>query len=215
MTIALLMLLAQTIVPPQAIETPPAAAPEGSPRTATVVLLVSIGADGAVGSVSVAESGGQALDGAAMAAVMRWKFKPALKDGVPFEARVRIPFHFEAASSEPAPSAPLPAAGPAPAQPAPPAPSERVEDVTVRGYQRKIEHGGSDFVIDVGQLAVVPRRNAESLLELAPGIFLTNEGGEGHAEQVFLRGFNAAQGQAIEFTVGGVPINEVDNPDSH
>ncbi len=47
------------------------------------------------------------------------------------------------------------------------------------------------------------------------GIFLANEGGEGHAEQVFLRGFDAAEGQAIEFTVDGVPINEVDNPDSH
>ncbi len=85
----------------------------------------------------------------------------------------------------------------------------------MRGYQRKIEHGGSDFVIDIGQLAVVPRRNAQDLLQLAPGVFLTNEGGEGHAEQVFLRGFNAEQGQALEFSVNGVPINEVDNPDSH
>ena len=33
---------------------------------------------------------------------------------------------------------------------------------------------------------------------LAPGILLTNEGGEGHAEQVFLRGFDAREGQDIE-----------------
>ncbi len=32
---------------------------------------------------------------------------------------------------------------------------------------------------------------------------------------MFLRGFNAEQGQDIEFTVNGVPINEVDNPDGH
>ena len=52
-------------------------------------------------------------------------------------------------------------------------------------------------------------------MQLAPGIFIANEGGEGHAEQVFLRGFNAETGQAIEFSVGGVPINEVDNSDGH
>jgi TonB family protein len=298
MIAALLFLLAQQIVPPQPVETPPAVAPEGTAQAATVVLLVTIGADGAVENVGVAESAGPALDAAAIAAVVRWKFKAALRDGVPFEARVRIPFRF-APAPPPAPagaaSAPLPAgrppqpapeqttpqpppgqaappqtaptqagtepapsqteppqAGtqpapqtaptqvgtqPAPSQPASPqaatpvapppeaaatqtapqatAPGERVEEVTVRGHQRKVERGGSDFVIDIGQLAVVPRKNAENLLELAPGIFLANEGGEGHAEQVFLRGFNAEQGQAIEFSVNGVPINEVDNPDSH
>ena len=61
------------------------------------------------------------------------------------------------------------------------------------------------------QLAEVPRANASELLKLAPGILLTNEGGEGHAEQVFLRGFDAREGQDIEFTVGGVPINESGN----
>src|SRR5205823_5616230 len=44
-----------------------------------------------------------------------------------------------------------------------------------------------------------------------PGILLTNEGGEGHAEQVFLRGFDAREGQDIEFSVDGVPINESGN----
>src|SRR5205823_3573280 len=44
-----------------------------------------------------------------------------------------------------------------------------------------------------------------------PGILLTNEGGEGHAEQVFLRGFDAREGQDIEFSVDGVPVNESGN----
>ncbi len=44
-----------------------------------------------------------------------------------------------------------------------------------------------------------------------PGILLTNEGGEGHAEQVYMRGFDAREGQDVEFTVGGVPINESGN----
>jgi hypothetical protein len=71
--------------------------------------------------------------------------------------------------------------------------------------------GASDFNLHVGALANVPRQNASELLKLAPGILLTNEGGEGHAEQVFLRGFDAREGQDIEFSVGGVPINESGN----
>jgi len=229
---------AQVITPPKAIETPPAVTPAGTTQTGEVVLLVTVSTDGTARSVSVAQSAGQALDAAAIAAVMRWKFQPALRDGQPFEARVRIPFRF--AVEPPVPAAPvvtgplnpspLPALSPqlAPRTPAPSepvqatptpptttGPAARVEEVNVRGYQRKVEYGASDFVIDIGQLAVIPSRNAEELLLLAPGIFLANEGGEGHAEEVFLRGFDAAAGNAIEFTVNGVPINEVDNPDAH
>jgi iron complex outermembrane receptor protein len=49
------------------------------------------------------------------------------------------------------------------------------------------------------------------LLKLAPGFLLTNEGGSGHAEQVFMRGFDAKEGQDLEFTVDGVPINDAGN----
>jgi hypothetical protein len=66
--------------------------------------------------------------------------------------------------------------------------------------------------VPVGELARVPHPNASELLKLAaPGLVLTNEGGEGHAEQVFLRGFDAREGQDVELTVGGVPINESGN----
>ncbi len=90
------------------------------------------------------------------------------------------------------------------------APGEPTE-VRVIGHSKPASRGASDFTLKVGSLAVVPRKNATELLTLAPGILLTNEGGEGHAEQVFLRGFDAREGQDIEFTVGGVPINEVGN----
>jgi hypothetical protein len=83
--------------------------------------------------------------------------------------------------------------------------------VHVHGRAALPSVGPSDFNIPVGALAAVPHPDASSLLRLAPGILLTNEGGEGHADQVFLRGFDAREGQDIEFTVGGVPINESGN----
>jgi iron complex outermembrane receptor protein len=83
--------------------------------------------------------------------------------------------------------------------------------VTVRGRSPAPSRGASDFNLRIGELSRVPRQNAADLLKLAPGILLTNKGGDGHAEQVFLRGFDAREGQDIEFTAGGVPINEAGN----
>jgi TonB family protein len=117
------------------------------------------------------------------------------------------------------PSAPLPSivAIPQPAAPqAPePAPTGAPEEVQVRGQKKEPFRGTSEFKIEVGQQAVLAGHSPEELLDLAPGIFIANEGGAGHADQVFLRGFDAETGQGIEFTVNGVPINEVDNTDGH
>ncbi len=228
---------AQEVVPPQPIETPPAIAPPGVTSGATVNLAVTIGVDGTVKDAVVEVSGGPGFDAAAIEAVKRWRFRPAMRNGVPFAARVRIPFRFVPEGAPPtAPGLPgtasldggvppmasvdagvpaeaagapiaagLPEAQDAGVTASPPAPEESggLAEVSVRGRQRKIDRGGSDFQIDVGQLSIIPRKNA------------ANEGGEGHAEQVFLRGFNAAQGQAVEFSVNGVPINEVDNTDAN
>jgi DNA-binding transcriptional ArsR family regulator len=85
------------------------------------------------------------------------------------------------------------------------------EEVHVIGESRLASRGAGDHDIEVGKLALVPRTDAAALLRLAPGTFLTNEGGTGHPYQIFLRGFDAREGQDVEFTVGGVPINEVGN----
>ncbi len=100
-----------------------------------------------------------------------------------------------------------------PQQPASPASASAPPalDVTVLGRRPPTSRGASDFQLRIDQLADVPRANASDLLKLAPGILLTNEGGEGHAEQVFMRGFDAREGQDVEFSVGGVPINESGN----
>ena len=88
---------------------------------------------------------------------------------------------------------------------------EEVIEVTAATRRHVPTRGTSDFQIETAQLAEVPRGNASEFLKLAPGVLLTNEGGEGHAEQVFLRGFDAREGQDIEFSVDGVPINESGN----
>jgi hypothetical protein len=87
----------------------------------------------------------------------------------------------------------------------------RPQEITVVGRPAPPSAGASDLRIHLDELARVPRRSATQLLTLAPGIYLAREGGEGHAERIYLRGFDAREGQDIELSVGGVPINESGN----
>ena len=191
-----------------------------------VAVNVQIDAAGNVTSVALTRGLAPPFDGAALEAASRWRFRPALRGGVAVPSRVQLLFHFEPpAVAAPLPAAPAPAAPPAASAPTPgidpttretgppPAPirSPSALDVTVLGRRPPTSRGVSDFQLRVDQLADVPRANASELLKLAPGILLTNEGGEGHAEQVFMRGFDAREGQDVEFSVGGVPINESGN----
>ncbi|WP_394837616.1 TonB family protein [Pendulispora rubella] len=215
---------------------------EANKQHGEVVLGVTIDAEGHVQAVEVLDSAGKLLDDAAVRAAWQWTFEPAQRNGTPVAAKVRIPFHFappedpphDSVPSPPAPrlapsntveEAPSPGAraigteaaapsAPAPAPAGAPAAASETDPhtVTIIGHTRPPTRGASDFNIRVGQLANVPRKNAAEMLKLAPGILLTNDGGEGHAEQVFLRGFDAREGQDVEFTVGGVPINDVGHP---
>ena len=210
---------------------PPAAL--GAREHGDVTLLVTVDVDGHVSAVEVSQSGGADLDEAATVAARQWTFGPALRGSQAIASRIRIPFHFappapppelvtppkpavDTLPTQPAvqtqPAAPA-ASAPSPTAPnAPPAPGVGGGgEVVVLGHAQPAPHGASDFQIPIGQLARVPRKNATDLLTLAPGVLLTNEGGEGHAEQVFLRGFDAREGQDIEFSVDGVPANDSGN----
>src|SRR6202142_2939471 len=196
-------------------------------KHADVVLAVTVDADGHVSKVDVLQSGGVDLDEAAVIAARQWTFVPAMRDGKAVASRIRVPFHFAPPAPPPELVSPPPPSEPempptpaiqqeearpaAKAAAAPPEPGAQAEVVNVRGRAGPPNVGASDFNVRIGALALVPHANASDLLKLAPGILLTNEGGEGHAEQVFLRGFDAREGQDIEFTVGGVPINESGN----
>src|SRR5262249_49515395 len=122
---------------------------------------------------------------------------PAKEPELPPQSAVTAPSAREPAAAEPTPAE---------------KPSETsATEVTIHGRATPPNRGASDFNLRVGAPAQGPRKNASDLRKLAPGIFLSNEGGEGHAEQVFLRGFDAREGQDVEFSVGGVPINESGN----
>lgn len=198
---------------------PPSALAER--KDADVVLTVTIDADGHVSKVDVAQSGGPDLDEAAIVAAREWTFVPAIRNGKPVASRIKMPFHF-------APPAPAPelvetpkapgdvsvheaAQGPPPSAPAQPPQAAAPEEILVTGRARPPSRGPSDFEIPLGELRSVPRTNAADFLKLAPGVLVTNEGGEGHADSIILRGFDAGEGESMELTVGGVPINDPGN----
>jgi iron complex outermembrane receptor protein len=81
-------------------------------------------------------------------------------------------------------------------------------DVTVHDRRPEPSRGGSDVRVSVGEFEHVPRQRASQILTMAPGFFLTSEAGTGHAERIYLRGFDAREGQDLELWVGGMPVNE-------
>ncbi len=220
---------ADTVLPPHVrVQTPPSW-PKNAPNDhdLDVIVIVTVAADGAVLDAHVDDSMGAEYDNAAIDAVKHWQFEPATRNGEPIPARVRALVHFETPKHAPPPPPVAPAPPEAPqtatvapsnvppataaADSAPPPEKQPPTEITVAGRARPPTRGVSDFNVTVGELAKVPRKNAADLLKLAPGILLTNEGGEGHAEKVFLRGFDAGEGQDIEFSLGGMPINEAGN----
>jgi protein TonB len=64
-------------------------------RQGRVVLRVEVRPDGAAGMVFVDQTSGDAsLDEAALAAVRRWRFRPARRNGAPVAANVQVPIRF-------------------------------------------------------------------------------------------------------------------------
>ncbi len=86
---------------------------------------------------------------------------------------------------------------------------------TARDTAPEMPASTGDFALDPGALRAVPRRRAEQLLTLAPGVALVNHSGAYHASSVLLRGFDAGEGRDLEVWVDGVPLNEPSNPHAH
>ena len=54
-----------------------------------------------------------------------------------------------------------------------------------------------------------PIISSQDLLRTVPGLFITQHGGGGKAEQIFLRGFDNDHGTDIDISVDGIPVNMV------
>lgn len=229
------------VVPPEVLSRVDATLPADAPPPLQdhVLLEFTVGTDGRATDIIVVESAGEAWDRAASTALAQWRFRPARHDGVDVAARTRLSFTMPAASMFDAGLQPADAGAPAELPDAGPPQPHALTDTgepadggltfgvaddafdaghprhemstTVLGRSVPRSRGASDFQLEVGELKAVPRRSAADFLKLAPGILLTNEGGEGHPEQIFLRGFDAREGQDLELTVDGVPINEAGN----
>lgn len=214
------------VTPPEVLTRVDAALPADAPPPSHdhVLLEFTVTAEGRVTDVSIIESAGARWDQASIDALVKWTFRPALHDGVPVAARTRLSFNMPAElmlKPDAGPVEPSDGGEPDAGAPLPPAivPGAELDgghpsheySTTVLGRSQPRSRGAGDFTIEVGALQAVPRKSAADFLKLAPGILLTNEGGEGHPDRIFLRGFDAREGQDLELTVDGVPINDSGN----
>ncbi len=190
--------------PPQAPLVPPVLLapvepvypPEAAGAAGEVRLVVRVDLNGAVTDARAVSDAPAVFVPAAVEAARRLRFTPATREGVPVEVELEVRFGF------------------APPPPEPPPDDGDVLDVVAERAPTPPRAAG-DFHLEVETLRPVPRHSATELLTLAPGVFLTQAGGSGDPEQVFLRGFDAREGQDIAFTLEGIPLNDVANPHGH
>ena len=194
--------IAQTAVtPPHVVHQEPPIYPDlpkDRQKPVDVTVHVDVDAAGYATGMHVDSPPNPDFDDLAIAAVGAWTFAPALQDGKPVPAPLECIVHFD---------------------PAAPAPTETISitgtvSKFVKGHAAAPSVGAADHrtTIDKAAAAVPQSQGAVGYLNVAaPGFLLTNEGGEGHAEQIFLRGFDAREGQDLEMRVNGDVVNQVGN----
>ena len=99
---------APVLVPPHLLQFVQAAYPQAAEAEGlegTVVLDITIAADGTVTHAVVTESAGHGFDEAAIDAVQRFEFEPATRDGVPIPVIIGYRYVFELRVPEPPPPA--------------------------------------------------------------------------------------------------------------
>jgi TonB family protein len=185
----------------------PAERPEGAPAEgATVGLKLTVDAQGSVGDAEVVVSAGEALDAAALAAVRRFIFEPARRDGEPIAARIRYDYVF------------------APARPLPPPPSVAPAPRTGR-LEGRIRTRAADLPLAGALVTVSPRGAAAPLAStltdeqgafrfaaLAPGSYVVHVEAQGAASVDHAEGITAGEATVItyrlEAAVGGSPSTD-------
>ena len=169
--------------------------PKARQTLVDVVVHVEVDASGALTDSRVISQPNPPFDDLAIAAIGAWTFEPAKQNGLPVASHTNVTVHFD----------PKVTGGE----------TITIKDrlsAIVRGHAKPPSVGTQDVTTEAKHLAEIPHKEgATGMLNWAPGFLLTNEGGEGHAEQIFLRGFDAREGQDIEMRVNGDVVNQVGN----
>jgi TonB family protein len=175
-----------------------AAWPPGAeqPSDRVVMVLVTVGVSGQVEDAQISDGAGEPLDSAALAAARAFRFVPARDATGARRARLRVRVLFAGTGAATAPAAAVPPAAPA---------------ARVNIWGEAPPRSASETVIDERVLRAAPHRNASELMQVVPGVFVSQHSGEGKAHQIFFRGFDAVHGQDVEIWAGGAPVNEVSN----
>ncbi len=186
--------------------------PEGEALHAHVHLILSVDQAGVVTDVAVQESPGPRFSEAAAQAARLWLFEPATHDGLAIASRVSVVLSMDPPAPKVETAATLLVSNAPASEPVWVGDGQfETKVLAERELDQTPVVAASDYRFKLGALRSVPREDAAALLTLAPGLLLTNEGGEGHAERIFLRGFDAREGQDLALSVDGVPVNEAGN----
>ena len=70
-----------------------------------------------------------------------------------------------------------------------------------------VAQAASEGLVSAERLAMVPLLRPAEVLEMVPGLLVTQHAGDGKANQYFLRGFNLDHGTDFATFVAGVPVN--------
>jgi outer membrane receptor protein involved in Fe transport len=70
-----------------------------------------------------------------------------------------------------------------------------------------IAGSSSEGIVSSARIAALPILRPGEILEMVPGLIVTQHAGDGKANQYFLRGFNLDHGTDFATTVNGVPVN--------
>jgi vitamin B12 transporter len=214
------------LTPPVLIDAPSADYPEPARAQrleGSVLFELIIDEQGAVSAANVLEPAGQGFDEAATAAVLRFRFEPARRDGQPMRAKLRYRYDFKLPAStadepQPAESVATPAPPPtviAPPEPisAPPASSAPAQhEVTVSGTKSDASRlRQSAEAVSVIELREARQQTVDlgEVLARSQGIAVQRDAGLGSNVRFSLNGMSGA---AVKFFVDGVPLDESGYP---
>jgi iron complex outermembrane recepter protein len=203
---------ADALQPPRVLESPPPIYPSAHlmhGEHPTVVLKLTILADGSAGDLNVEHTAGPDFDGAAIEAVKRWRFEPARRGALPIASRIGVAVHFELPELATFEVGAVTSAEPMTPHEHAEGPADDVEAIaTVKAESRREDRGNNDYRLDRKLLEAAPHADAAELLKGAPGMVVARIEGDAVGHRLMLRGFDADHGQDIELTVDGVPVNQ-------